>query len=72
MQWELKPFILTKIQISVSCAMNCAGMRLITSSTDQEEEGAMGRSVEEIRNDITNGGTSLGIEFGSTRIKRTG
>ena len=29
----------------------------------------MGRSVEEIRNDITNGGTSLGIEFGSTRIK---
>ena len=23
----------------------------------------MGRSVEEIRNDITNGGTSLGIEF---------
>ena len=28
----------------------------------------MGRSVEEIRNDITNGGTSLGIEFGSTRI----
>ena len=29
----------------------------------------MGHSVEEIRNDITNGGTSLGIEFGSTRIK---
>ena len=29
----------------------------------------MGRSIEEIRNDIENGGTSLGIEFGSTRIK---
>ena len=28
----------------------------------------MGRSIEEIRNDIENGGTSLGIEFGSTII----